>query len=73
MIFLVSEVFIVSIRNNEFTIFDNPEFLSKLVHEVSIMRNKEKRSFICMKRMLESFASIIIEMIGRLIENKKVI
>lgn len=69
----ISIVFIVSIGDDELSIFDNPEFIRELIHEVTVMGYEEYRSFIESQGTLECFSGIIVEMISRLIENKEVV
>ena len=44
--FLVSVVFIVSIGDHEFSVFDDPELFCYFIYKISIMRDKKYRSFI---------------------------
>ncbi len=73
MFLLVPIVIIVSIGDNEFPSFDDPELVRKLIHEVSIMGYEENRSFIFLERLFERFSCLVVEMIGRFIEDEEVI
>ncbi len=57
MILFVPIVVIVPIGDDEFSIFDDPEPIRELVHEVSIVGDEEDGSLVFLERLLERFTS----------------
>jgi hypothetical protein len=73
MFFFISVVFIVPIGEDKFSIFYDPKFVRKFINEVSIMRNKKNGSFERFESFFNSFTRFIVEVVGWLVEDKKVI
>lgn len=71
-LFFVLIVAIIPVIDKEFPVGYDPEFVCDFVDKIAIMRDKEDRPGVLAEGLFEGFAGLVVEVIGRLIEDEEI-